>query len=141
MFLEAFDRGAEGNTVRMVMQVRAATRQRRFGKVGHDDFTLVEAGTFCRHDGIVAYGVVTKGNNLVELCLGTTVHIKYSTGFREELRQHVSERRNHFRERTVLENILAKRAPGFEREKNRRFFGLSAARASLAGIAPGGRFL
>ena len=67
-------------------------------------------------------GVVAKRNNLVEFGLGAAVHIKYPAGFREELRQHVAERGYHFRERTVLENVLAERGPGFEREKDGRLF-------------------
>ena len=119
--------------MRVVVQMGTTARKRRLGEVGHDNLALVEARAFRRHDGVVADSVVAKRENLVQLGLGAAVHIKYPTGFREELGQHVSERRNHFRERAVLEDILAERGPGFEREKDRRFFGVERGESLLGG--------
>ena len=116
MFLDSFDRGAERNAVRMVMQMGAATGQVRIRVVRDDDIARIETGTFRRTDDIVANHIVTEGEHLVQVGLRSGIHVENSRGVREKFREKFFQGLDHLGNRTVLQKATRILAPGFQRE-------------------------
>ena len=116
VFFETFDRGANGEALRAVVQVRTTARNFRRAVVGHDDVAGIEACAFSWEHGFVTDDVWTKAENLRKFSLHAAVHIKYARSFGEEFRQELLHGVDDFGERTVAQNTELKAVPGFERE-------------------------
>lgn len=116
VFFKAFDRGANGNALRAMVQVRTTARDFRRAIVSHDDVAGIEACAFSWEHGLVADDVWTKAENLREFSLHAAVHIKHARSFGEEFRQELLHGVDDFGKRTVAQNTDLKAVPGFERE-------------------------
>ena len=124
MFFQALDGRTERDTLRVVVQMRAAASKLAGSKVRDYDIAHVKTCTFRRHNGIVADDIVAEGKNLVEFRLDSAIHVKDTSSLREKFRKRLFEGFDHLGERPVLEDMLAEGVPGIEGEHLRCFLDL-----------------
>ena len=112
------DDGADGDSLRAVVQVRTAARNFGRAVVGHNDIAGVETCTFGGQHSFVTDDVRAKAENLGEFGLYATVHIKHARCIGEKFRHEFLHGVDDFGERAVAYDGELEGVPGIERESD-----------------------
>ena len=124
MFFNPFNRSAERNAMRVVMQMGTTTIHARIRIIRNDNVSGIEAGAFHRANHIITKDCFAKAKHLVQVRLGSSIHVEDSRCIREQLREQILQGLDHFGDRAILQKAACILFPGIQRELDANFINL-----------------